>query len=234
MHPVMRTIIVACILSALIWLADVLVGGWLALGGRAGGPVALRRLSLQDVLLRAACLSWRRMSMGTVPTARQASVVMLETAPPHIAPPTDRPSWAILGRLAGAGAVPQASKCQTTALVSVRSPRPPEERGWRGLPSKARAPALSCGVSRRIRTRVYQEPAVCPSPCTTRESAAVPHWKQKKSTACRYPEARAEGHRSARQGHEAGANKPLPCFAPLLSEEVCSMGRTVCVRVNLS
>src|SRR5262245_58847718 len=31
MHPVMRTVLVACILSALIWLADVLVGGWLAL-----------------------------------------------------------------------------------------------------------------------------------------------------------------------------------------------------------
>ena len=31
MHPVMRTTIVACLLSALIWLADLLVGGWLAL-----------------------------------------------------------------------------------------------------------------------------------------------------------------------------------------------------------
>jgi len=31
MHPVMRTIIVACILSALIWLADALVGGGPAL-----------------------------------------------------------------------------------------------------------------------------------------------------------------------------------------------------------
>ena len=29
MHPVMRTTIVACLLSALIWLADILVGGWL-------------------------------------------------------------------------------------------------------------------------------------------------------------------------------------------------------------
>jgi len=30
MHPVMRTALVACLVSALIWLADVLVGGWLA------------------------------------------------------------------------------------------------------------------------------------------------------------------------------------------------------------
>ena len=31
MHPVLRTIIAACLLSALIWLADVLVGGGPAL-----------------------------------------------------------------------------------------------------------------------------------------------------------------------------------------------------------
>src|SRR5262252_3123145 len=29
----------------------------------------------------------------------------------------------------------------------------------------------------------------------TRKPTAVPHWKKEKSAACRYPEARAEGHR---------------------------------------
>jgi len=45
MHPVLRTIIAACLLSALIWLADVLVGGWVA------AAVGLAGLTLYGVCL---------------------------------------------------------------------------------------------------------------------------------------------------------------------------------------
>jgi hypothetical protein len=48
MHPVMRTSIVACILSALIWLADVLVGG---------GPALL--VGLVGLMLYGVCLYTR-------------------------------------------------------------------------------------------------------------------------------------------------------------------------------